>query len=92
MFDGYPLVAAVGAADQSDLVSPHTAEICQIIQQPLVGFAIDRGSGEAYSQPIAQWSGDFITAGAWLDTDIQDQGIALPVIPGCGHLPMIACS
>ena len=49
--DRYPLVAAVGAGDQPDLVSPDTTEICQVFQQLLVGFAVDWRGGQAYFPP-----------------------------------------
>ena len=60
-------------------------EIRQVFQQVLVGLAIDRRVGQAYFQPVAARTGYFITAGARLDTDIEDQYRLVPAIPGLGH-------
>ena len=50
----------------------------------LVGFAVDRRGGQAYFQPLAAWTGNFITAGTRLDTDIEYQCLVVPAIQGLG--------
>ena len=54
-------------------------------RSPAVGLAINREGREAYFQPLAPCTGDFIMAGAWLYTDFEDQHPVLPAIPGLGH-------
>lgn len=50
--------------------------------QACVGGAIDRRCGDAQLETIPVDSGEFITTGAGLDAQVQNERIALPAIPG----------
>lgn len=80
--DGQAFVAAVLSAEQFDLAGGGVKGLGDEALQALIGLAIHRRGLHGYPQAVrTPGAEDGVSAGSGLQTQTQDQGVALPLIP-----------
>lgn len=84
--DSYALAATGFAAFDIDLALGYTKALCKEFNQMRIRLTIDRRGCYADFELSVMFSDEFVGGGLGLQATIQDQIVALPVVPGCAGI------